>query len=85
METERRVMKLLRLIIEAYLSADGGEDWRFCLAVSQLLVDIVKNSVTEGNTAEIHSWGAYHLSELASPISQFSNATHQCCRSESCW
>ncbi|XP_015755464.1 PREDICTED: uncharacterized protein LOC107335004 [Acropora digitifera] len=47
METERRAMKLLRLIIEAYLSADGGEDWRFCLAVSQLLVDIVKNSVTK--------------------------------------
>ncbi|XP_074612250.1 uncharacterized protein LOC141866614 isoform X4 [Acropora palmata] len=47
METERRAMLLVRLIIEAYLNAKGGEDWRFCLATSQLLVEIVKNNVTK--------------------------------------
>ena len=83
METERRAMLLLGLVIEAYLRADGGEDWRFCLAVSQLLVEIVKNNVTKGNTAKIQSWGVYHRSELAGPISQFANLTHQCCRNES--
>ena len=72
-------MLLLGLVIEAYLSADGGEDWRFCLAVSQLLVEIVKNNVTKGNTAKIQSWGVYHRSELAGTISQFAN---QGCRNE---
>ena len=84
METERRAMLLVGLIIEAYLNADGGEDWRFCLAASQLLVEIVKNNVTKGSIAEIQSWGAYHLSGLADPISQFANAKHRCCRFESC-
>ena len=69
METERRAMLLIGLIIEAYLNAKGGEDWRFCLAASQLLVEIVKNNVTKGSTAEIQSRGAYHLSELACAIS----------------
>ena len=76
-------MLLLGLIIEAYLSADGGEDWRFCLAVSQLLVEIVKNNVTKGNTAKIQSWSVYHTLQLAGPTSQFANVTHQCCPTES--
>ena len=58
--------------MEAYLNAKGGEDWRFCLAASQLLVEIVKNNVTKGSTAEIQSWGAYDLSKL---ISQFAKAS----------
>ena len=73
METESRAMLLVGFIIETYLNADGGEDWRFCLATSQLLVEIVKNNVTKGNTAEIQSWDAYHLSELAGLISQFAS------------
>ena len=71
MKTERRAMSLIGLIIESYLDADGGEEWQFCLAVSQLLVEIVKNNVTKGNTAQIQNWGVYHLSGLAGPISQF--------------
>ena len=84
METERRAMLLVRLIIEAYLNAKGGEDWRFCLATSQLLVEIVKNNVTKGNTTEIQSLQAHHLSELTGPSSQFTNEEHGCCSSESC-
>ena len=84
METERRAMLLVRLIIEAYLNAKGGEDWRFCLAASQLLVEIVKNNVTKGNTTEIQSLEAHHLSELTGPSSQFANEEHGCCPSESC-
>ena len=58
METERRSMLLLGLIIEAYLSADSGDDWRFCLAVSQLLVEIAKNNITKGNITKIQP---FHL------------------------
>ena len=59
MATERRAMLLVGIIIEAYLIADGGEDWRFYLAASQLLAEIVKNNVMKGSTAEMQSWGAY--------------------------
>ena len=79
METERRAMLLVGLLIEAYLNGRGGEDWRFCLAASQLLVETAKNNVTKGSTAEIQSF-----SELAGPSSQFANAEHRCCRYESC-
>ena len=84
METERRAMLLVRLIIEAYLNAKGGEDWRFCLAASQLLVEIVKNNVTKGSTAEMKSLEAHYLSQLAGPSSQFANEKRGCCPSESC-
>lgn len=50
METERRAMELIRFIVEAYLQGGGGNDWRFCLLVSSIFVDIAKNNVTKGNT-----------------------------------
>ena len=84
METERRAMLLVRLIIEAYLNGKGGKDWRFCLGASQLLVEIIKNNVTKGSTAEIQSWEAHHLTDLAGPSSQLANVEHWCYRSESC-
>ena len=84
METERRAMLLVGLVIDAYLKGRGGEDWRFCLAASQLLVETAKNNVTKGSTAEIQSLEAHHFSELAGPSSQFANAQHRCCRYESC-
>ena len=49
METERRAMKLIRLIVEAYLTGGGGGDWRFCLLASSVLVDIAKNNMTKGD------------------------------------
>lgn len=53
METERRAMILIRLIVEAYLQGEGGADWRFCLFASSLLVDIAKNNVTKGDNNKI--------------------------------
>ncbi|XP_068725930.1 uncharacterized protein [Montipora capricornis] len=47
MDTERRALILIRLIVEAFLSGGGGEDWRFCLAASLLLVEIAKNNTTK--------------------------------------
>ena len=51
METERRAMKLIRLIVEAYLQGGGGDDWRFCLLASSILVDIGMNNATKGDTS----------------------------------
>lgn len=42
-------MKLIRLIVEAYLQGGGGADWRFCLFATSLLVEIAKNNVTTGD------------------------------------
>ena len=42
-------MKLIRLIVEAYLTGGGGGDWRFCLLASSVLVDIAKNNMTKGD------------------------------------
>ena len=53
METERRCMKLLRLIVEAYLQGGGGDDWRFCLLASSILSDITKNNMTKGATSQL--------------------------------
>ena len=53
MDTERRALILIRLIVEAFLSGGGGEDWRFCLAASLLLVEIAKNNITKGDTVEL--------------------------------
>ncbi|XP_068676830.1 uncharacterized protein [Montipora foliosa] len=47
MDTERRAMILIRLIVEAFLEGGGGEEWRFCLAASLLLVEIAKNNITK--------------------------------------
>ncbi|XP_068675220.1 uncharacterized protein [Montipora foliosa] len=47
MDTERRAMILIRLIVEACLKGGGGKDWRFCLAASLLLVEIAKNNITK--------------------------------------
>ncbi|XP_067027393.1 uncharacterized protein [Acropora muricata] len=46
-KTETPAMKFLGFIIGACLRADRGEDWRFCLAASQLLVEIVISNVTK--------------------------------------
>ncbi|XP_068675843.1 uncharacterized protein [Montipora foliosa] len=46
-DTERRAMILIRLIVESFLIGGGGEDWRFCLAASLLLVEIAKNNITK--------------------------------------
>ena len=48
METERRALKLIRLIVEAYVVGRSKADWKFCLLVSSLLADTAKNSVTKG-------------------------------------
>ena len=48
METERRAMKLFRLLVEKYLKKDGGDDWRFCSLASSILSDIAMNNVTKG-------------------------------------
>ena len=53
MDTERRAMILLRLIVEAFLEGGGGEEWQFCLAISLLLVEIAKNNITKGDTVKI--------------------------------
>ncbi|XP_068725933.1 uncharacterized protein [Montipora capricornis] len=47
MDTERRAMILIRLIVEAFLEGGGGEEWQFCLAISLLLVEIAKNNITK--------------------------------------
>jgi len=52
-KTERRAMKLIRLIVEAYLKGGGGGDWRFCLLASSILVDIAKNNVTKGDPIDL--------------------------------
>ena len=44
---------LIRLIVEAFLDGGGGEDWRFCLAASLLIVEIAKNNITKGDTEEL--------------------------------
>ena len=49
METERRAMLLVRLIVEAYLKKGGGGDWRFCSLASSILADIANNNMTEGD------------------------------------
>lgn len=48
MHKERRAMKLLRWVIEAYLDGGGGDDWRFCLLAASLLAEISVNNVTKG-------------------------------------
>ena len=48
METERRAIKLIRLIVEAYVEGKSKPDWKFCLLVSSLLADTAINSVTKG-------------------------------------
>ena len=48
METERRAMKLFRLVVEMYLKRDGGKDWRFCLLAASILSDIAMNNATKG-------------------------------------
>ena len=53
MDTERRAMILIRLIVEACLKGGGGKDWRFCLAASLLLVEIAKNNITKGDTVKL--------------------------------
>ncbi|XP_068726267.1 uncharacterized protein [Montipora capricornis] len=45
MDTERRALTLIRLIVEAFLMGGGGGDWRFCLESSLLLVEIAKNNI----------------------------------------
>ncbi|KAJ7356110.1 ptk6 protein tyrosine kinase [Desmophyllum pertusum] len=47
METERRAMMLLRLLVETYLEGGGGDDWRFCLLAASILSDIGMNSATK--------------------------------------
>ena len=42
METERRALKLIRLIVEAYVEGRSKADWKFCLLVSSLLADTAK-------------------------------------------
>lgn len=42
-------MKLITLIVEAYLQSGGGEDWRFCLLASSILVDVAKNNEAQGD------------------------------------
>ena len=46
-------MRLIRLIVEAYLNGGGGGDWRFCLLATSILVDIAKNSMTKGDTVVV--------------------------------
>ena len=46
-------MKLIRLIVEAYLKGGGGGDWRFCLLASSTLVDIATNNVTKGDPIDL--------------------------------
>ena len=60
METERRAMILIRLIVEAYLQGGGGGDWRFCIQATSILTDIVKNNLTPGD--------AFHLTALSLPF-----------------
>jgi len=52
METERRAMLLVRLIVEAYLKKGGGDDWRFCSLASSILADIANNNMTEETRKE---------------------------------
>ncbi|KAL9950623.1 hypothetical protein ACROYT_G043148 [Oculina patagonica] len=46
-ETERRAMTLLRLLVETYLQGGGGDDWKFCLLAASILSDIAKNNATD--------------------------------------
>ena len=48
METERRALKLFRLVVETYLKRGGGDDWRFCLLSASILSDIAMNNATKG-------------------------------------
>lgn len=57
MATERRAMKLIRLVVEAYLKGGGGGDWRFCLLASSVLVDLAKNNMTKGNFIDLNFVG----------------------------
>lgn len=41
-------MGLIALITNSYLKGGGGADWRFCLLLSSILVDITNNSVCKG-------------------------------------
>ena len=41
-------MGLIALITNSYLKGGGGADWRFCLLLSSILVDITNNSVYKG-------------------------------------
>lgn len=47
-ETGERAMGLIALITNSYLKGGGGADWRFCLLLSSILVDITNNSVYKG-------------------------------------
>ena len=47
-ETGERAMGLIALITNSYLKGGGGADWRFCLLLSSILVDITNNSVCKG-------------------------------------
>ena len=53
METERRAMKLLRLLVETYLVGGGGHDWRFCMLAASILSDIAMNNATKGNRLKV--------------------------------
>lgn len=50
METERRAMTLLRLLVETYLKGGGGDDWKFCLLSASILSDIAINNATDGES-----------------------------------
>ncbi len=50
METERRAMTLLRLLVEAYLQGGGGDDWKFCFLAASILTDIAMNNATDGKS-----------------------------------
>ena len=47
-QTGERAMGLIALITNSYLKGGGGADWRFCLLLSSILVDITNNSVYKG-------------------------------------
>lgn len=50
METERRAMTLLRLLVETHLQGGGGDDWKFCLLAASILSDIAMNNATDGES-----------------------------------
>ena len=69
-------MILIRLIVESFLIGGGGEDWRFCLAASLLLVEIAKNNITKGDTVELALFSIttdYEYLFLLRITKQFSN------------
>ena len=49
-ETGERAIGLIALITNSYLKGGGGADWRFCLLLSSILVDITNKSVYKGIT-----------------------------------